>query len=183
MIALPRQATCQKIMAAAREQAWTDAQHVLGLPVRLGDEPTYTRHWDLTAIAEVLDEATALKWGPDELTAWTREDLTYHFAIMRPGRTMQITDYVVADTTTDRLLRVAQDTTAGLPGNRAAGAHDEGTSVPENGAEVCWEVRTHQGRLICRFCDRDIDLADDLYRSSPAGSHLVRAQVMAGDLA
>jgi hypothetical protein len=108
MIALSRQATCQKIMAVAREQAWSNSHQVLGLPVRLNGEPTYTRHWDLTAIAEVLEQAIALQWGPDELTAWTREDLTHHFAIMRPGRTTRITDYVVADTA-DRLLRLAQD--------------------------------------------------------------------------
>jgi hypothetical protein len=109
MIALSRQATCQKIMAVAREQAWSNAHQVLGLPVRLNDEPTYTRHWDLTAIAEVLEQAIALQWGPDELTAWTRGDLTHHFAIMRPGRTMRITDYVAVDTTTDQLLRLTQD--------------------------------------------------------------------------
>jgi hypothetical protein len=127
MKALSRQATCQKIMAVAREQAWSNAHQVLGLPVRLNDEPTYTRHWDLTAIAEVLEQAIALQWGPDELIAWTPEDLTHHFAIMRPGRTMRITDYVVADTTTGRLLHLAQDTTEGLPGDRFAGARDQGS--------------------------------------------------------
>jgi hypothetical protein len=113
MIALPRQITCQNIMAAAREQAWSSPQQVLGLPTRLGDEPQYTRHWDLTAIAEVLDQATALQWGPDELTAWDRDNQAYHFAITRPGRTSDpvgpVSDYVVADAELDQLLRLAQD--------------------------------------------------------------------------
>lgn len=59
----------------------------LGTATRLGDEPQYTRHWDLTAIAEVLDQATALQWGPEELTAWGRDNQRHHFAIMRPGHT------------------------------------------------------------------------------------------------
>ena len=91
MIALPRQITCQKIMDVAREQAWSSPRQVLGLPTRLGDEPEFTRHWDLTAIAEVLDQATVLQWGPDELTVWDRNDVAHHFAIRQPGRSWTTT--------------------------------------------------------------------------------------------
>ena len=132
MIALPRQITCQKIMAAAREQAWSNPQQVLGLPTRLGDESQYTRHWDLTAIAEVLDQASALQWGPDELTAWDRDGRRHHFAIQRPGRTSdpieQVSDYVVADEGFDQLIEqmLRYDLASGVLG---AGTHGRGKAA------------------------------------------------------
>jgi hypothetical protein len=152
MIALSRQVTCQKIMAAAREQAWTSPGQVLGLPARLGDEAQYTRHWDLTAIGEVLDQATALKWGPGELTAWDQDGLAHRFAIARPGRTSsdreyqvdqvdqmdlvdpvdlvdQVVDYVVTGPDFDQLLPLAQDGPASAGGRLITGAARRGTSV------------------------------------------------------
>jgi hypothetical protein len=210
MIALPRQETCQKIMAAAREQAWTNAQQVLGLPGRLKGESTYTRHWDLTAIAEVLDQALALLWGPAELTVWTRADLPHQFAIIRPGRTMRITDYVVADATTDQLIRLAQDA-ADLPGYQVIGARDQGIPAAwtvtcpapdpdcarpqdESGSRAEAEAMAsdhdrlhHGGRMTAEVAPVTQPTSpapppSPKDCSSPGGLRLVPAQAMAGDL-
>jgi len=158
MIALPRQTTCQKIMAAAREQAWSNPQQVLGLPTRLGDEPQYTRHWDLTAIAEVLDQATALQWSPDELTAWDRDNLPHHFAIMRPGATSDpMSDYVVADAGFDQLFDQMQH--VDLASGVAAGVLIAGT--PRRGKSVAWTITCPAPNPDCaRPQDTDLDRAE-----------------------
>lgn len=132
MIALPRQVTCQKIMAAAREQAWSSPQQVLGLPTRLDGELEYTRHWDLTAIAEVLDHATALQWGPAELIAWDHTGVGHHFEIRRPGHSSsdpldQVSDYLVAGADFDQMLRLAQDS-IGVAGGLITGPVRRGKS-------------------------------------------------------
>lgn len=154
MIALPRQITCQNIMAAAREQAWSNSQQVLGLPTRLGDEPHYTRHWDLTAIAEVLDQATALQWGPDELTAWDRDGHPHHFAISRPGRTSdpvnQVSDYIVADDQFDQLIDQM------LRHDLASGVLIAGT--PGRGKSAAWTITCPAPASDCaRPQDADLD--------------------------
>lgn len=140
---------CQQAMAAARQQAWTNPQGVLGLPARLGAESQYTRHWDLTAIAEVLDQAMALQWGPEEMTAWMRDDLTHHFAIARPGR----------------------DRDAGSGGDILASPDFD--QALQSATVKAWEVDNRDGSVLYR--GRDIELAWELAHSGPAGAHLVPA--------
>jgi hypothetical protein len=48
-------------------------------------------------------------------------------------------------------------------------------------ARMCWQVTAPDGTPLCLVEDKDIDLADDLYRSSPAGSHLLPVMAMAGE--
>jgi len=86
MMSLSQQRVQEAAEIAAREQAWVDARTGrLGVPIRLDGEAEYTDHWDLTAVFEVLEKASALQWRGRELTAWTHHDVTRHFAILRPG--------------------------------------------------------------------------------------------------
>jgi hypothetical protein len=46
--------------------------------------------------------------------------------------------------------------------------------------QMCWEIDGPDGTPLFRVADQDIDLADDLYRASPPGSHLVPVMALAG---
>jgi hypothetical protein len=46
-------------------------------------------------------------------------------------------------------------------------------------ARMCWEIDAPDGTPLYRV--EDIDLADDLYHSSPAGSHLLPVMALAGE--
>jgi hypothetical protein len=147
---------------AAHEQAWVGANGVLGVPVRLDGEAGYTRHWDLTAVNDVLDRAVALQWQARELTAWLRGDVAHHVAILRPDHDQDSAEVdVVSSAGLDELLAAAEQ----------AG----GLVVPVAvAARVAWEVDATDGTVVYRGCD--VELAWEMAHLYPPDDvHLLPA--------
>ncbi len=145
MAALAHEAIRDAVQSAVRAQAWTQFG-VLGLPVRLETESEFGgRHWDITAIDADLERATALLWAPHELKICVAGDLTRYVQVQRPRGHAHDQALLVTATDMDAVPIV-------------------------HTRHLLWEVTAQDGRVLIRSADPD--LADDIYRHAPVGSHL-----------
>jgi hypothetical protein len=164
IVSLAQERVREAVKTAAREQAWTDGRGVRGIPTRMDGADYDGSNWDVTAVFDHIDRAHHLVWHTEELTVQVRGDYTRHFRIVQPGQDDGAQVDIVGSGP-DWLIR--------QPELRAVT-----TAKPV--AELCWEVDGPDGVAIYR--SRDIDLADDMYRSAPTGSHLLPVLAIAGRL-
>ena len=181
---------------AVREQAWRDGHGVLGLPVRRDGEEFGPACTDVTVVCEAIDRAQVLVWEGPQLSLRRRGELSLHVAVRRPGsdddgRTAVLVDPDRGDS--PGVLRVLDTRTgasrplslAAASGGQLAGPVAEPIPMPtprptraRRGGEVLvWEVDDPTGEPLFRG---DLDLAEDIYHSAPAGSHLLPVLAEAG---
>jgi hypothetical protein len=176
IVSLAQQQIRVAAKAAVREQAWSDGRGVRGVPVRLDGESYSVENSDLTVVFDLIDGADALVWSGPELTVRVLRDRTWHIGITRPGRDGEGRDrvQVVAGDGFDRMLHRAEEAEAAAVPRTSTGCRGAGRW------RLVWEVDGPDGTAIYR--GPDLGLADDLYNSAPAGSHLLPVMAMAGEL-